>query len=62
MARTGETIGAHSDVVGKPEKPERKRRFGRLDDNIKVAIQEIAWRLWTELLLWLKRGTSRRLL
>lgn len=63
MARTGERIGAHSDVVGETE---RKRRLGRhrfrLEDNIKIAIQEIGWRLWTILLLWLKRGTSGRLL
>jgi len=46
--------------------PERKRRLGRQrcgwEDNIKIAIQEIEWRLWTELLLWLKRGTGGRLL
>ena len=63
LTRTGERIDAHSDVV---EKPERKRRLGRhrcrWEDNIKIAIQEIGWRLWSELLLWLKRGTSGWLL
>jgi len=59
----GERIGAHSDVVKKPEKKRRLGRRGcRLEDNIKIAIQEIEWWLWTELLLWLKRGTSGRLL
>lgn len=57
------TYGADSDVMGTPE---RKRRLGRQrcgwEDNIKIAIQEIEWRLWTELLLWLKRGTGGRLL
>ena len=63
MARTEERIGAYSDMVGKPE---RKRRLGRhkcrWEYNIKIAIQETGWSLWTELLLWLKRGTIGRLL
>jgi hypothetical protein len=44
--------GAHSDVVGKSE---RKSKIGRhrcrWEDNIKIAIQEIGWRIWTELLI-----------
>ena len=60
MARTGERIGARRDVVGKSE---RKRRLGRhrcrWEDNFKAVIQEIGWKLCTEL-LWFKRELSGR--
>jgi hypothetical protein len=58
----GERRGAYRVLMGIPE---QKRPLGRsrhrLEDNIKIDLQEIGWGAWTRY-IWLRTGTSSRLL
>ena len=58
----GERRVVYRVLVGKPE---RKRPLGRhrrrWEDNIKMALQEVGWRLWTGS-IWLRIGTGGGLL
>jgi hypothetical protein len=54
VAHVGERRGAYRGFVGKPE---GKRPLGRprhrWEDTIKMDLQEVEWREWTEL-IWLR--------
>jgi hypothetical protein len=56
----GERRGAYRLLVGKPE---GKRPLGRprhrLEDNIRMDLQEVRWGSWTGL-IWLRIGTGDR--
>jgi hypothetical protein len=58
----GEIGNAYKILVGKPE---GKGTFGRLrrrrEDNIRLDLREIGWRLWTGF-IWLRIRTSSGLL
>jgi hypothetical protein len=54
----GKRRGVYRVLVGKPK---GKRPLGsprcRWEDNIKMGLQEVEWRAWTEL-IWLRIGTG----
>jgi hypothetical protein len=54
----GERRDAYRVLVGKPE---RKSRLGRprprLEDNIKIDLQEVGFGAWTRL-IWLRNGSG----
>ena len=56
VARMGDRRGVCRVLVGNPE---GKRSLGRprrrWEDNIKMDLQELGWRAWTEL-IWLRSG------
>jgi hypothetical protein len=58
----GEGRGAYRILVGRPE---GRRPLGRprrrLEDNIKIDLQEMGWGAWTGL-IWLRIGTGGGLL
>ena len=58
VARMGERRGVYRVLVGRPE---GKRLFGRpgrkLEDNIKMDLEEVGWSAWTAL-IWLRTGTG----
>jgi hypothetical protein len=58
----GKRRGVNRVLVGKPEAkiPLRRPRH-RWEDNIKMDLQEVGWRAWTEL-IWLRIGTGGGLL
>jgi hypothetical protein len=58
----GERRGAYRNFVGKPgrKRPLRRPRHRR-EDNIKMDLQEVGWRDWTEL-IWLRIITGGWLL
>jgi hypothetical protein len=62
VALMGERRGTYWVLVGKPE---GKRLLGRtrrrLEDNIKMDLQEVGWGTWTGL-MWLRIGTGGRVL
>jgi hypothetical protein len=62
VARMGEGRGAYRILVGRPE---GRRPFGRprrrLEDNIKMDLQEVGWGAWTGL-IWHRIGTGGGLL
>jgi hypothetical protein len=62
VARMGERTHACKTLV---EEPEGKRPVGRLkrrwEDNIRMHLREIGWKMWTGC-IWLRIGTSGGLL
>ena len=60
MARMGARRGVYRALVGKPEgKRPLGRRRHRWEDNIKMDLQEVGYRVWTGL-NWLRIGTDGR--
>jgi hypothetical protein len=58
----GEVVNAYSILVGKPEgNIPLVKSTRRCEDNIRMDLMEIKWRLWTGF-VWLKIGTSGALL
>jgi hypothetical protein len=57
VARRGERRGVYTVLVGKPEgRGPLRRPRRRLEDNIKMDLQEVGWRAWTGL-IWLRIET-----
>jgi hypothetical protein len=56
-----ERRGSFRVLVGKPEGRSLGRPKRRWEDNIKIDIQEIEWRTWSES-IWLRTGTGGGLL
>jgi len=51
VARMGKRRGAYRGLVGKPDgKGPLGRRRRRWEDNVKINLQEVGWRTWTELI------------
>jgi hypothetical protein len=57
----GEKRNAYRILVGKPEEKRPLGRPSRWVDNMKMDLREIGWMVWTGM-IWLKIGTSGRLL
>jgi hypothetical protein len=53
VARVGERRGVYRVLVGRPLGRPRRR----LEDNIKMDLQEVGWRAWTGF-VWLRIGTG----
>ena len=62
VARQVQSRGVYRVLMGKPEgKRPLGRHRRRWEDNIKMALQEVGWRLWTGS-IWLRIGTGGGLL